>query len=163
MRHLGEQLDPEVLRDVVSQFFEIAGHEIRGHGGSVEQFSGDAAVGVFGMTASHEDDAERAVRAALAIVRALDPLQAAVRERHHVTVDVHIGIETGEVVSGDPFAGGTAVTGDALNVVARLEKSAAPGRYDSEVSVTKAFRRQFGTSPGAYRRNKALSPITVGG
>ena len=125
---LGEQLDPEVLRDVVSQFFEIAGHEIRGHGGSVEQFSGDAAVGVFGMTASHEDDAERAVRAAFAIVRGLDPLQAAVRERHRVTVDVHIGIETGEVVSGDPFAGGTAVTGDALNVAARLEKSAAPGQ-----------------------------------
>ena len=125
---LGEQLDPEVLRDVVSQFFEIAGREIRGHGGSVEQFSGDAAVGVFGMTASHEDDAERAVRAAFAILRALEPLEAAVRDRHRVTVDAHIGIETGEVVSGDPFAGGTAVTGDALNVAARLEKSAAPGQ-----------------------------------
>jgi len=125
---LGEQLDPEVLRDVVSQFFEIAGHEIHRHGGSVEQFSGDAAVGVFGMTASHEDDAERAIRTALAIVRAVEPLQVAVRDRHHVTVDVHIGIESGEVVSGDPFAGGTAVTGDALNVAARLEKSAAPGQ-----------------------------------
>ena len=125
---LGEQLDPEVLRDVVSQFFEIAGQEIRHHGGTVEQFSGDAAVGVFGMTASHEDDAERAVRTAFAILRGLDPLQKAVRERHRVTVDVHIGIEMGEVVSGDPFAGGTAVTGDALNVAARLEKAAAPGQ-----------------------------------
>jgi class 3 adenylate cyclase/tetratricopeptide (TPR) repeat protein len=125
---LGEQLDPEVLRNVVSQFFEIAGQEIRRHGGSVEQFSGDAAVGVFGMTVSHEDDAERAVRTALAIVKGLQPLQAAVRERHRVTIDVHIGIESGEVVSGDPFAGGTAVTGDALNVAARLEKSAAPGQ-----------------------------------
>jgi class 3 adenylate cyclase/tetratricopeptide (TPR) repeat protein len=125
---LGEQLDPEVLRDVVSQFFEIAGREIRRHGGTVEQFSGDAAVGVFGMTASHEDDAERAVRAAFAIIRALEPLQAAVRDRHRVTVDVHVGIETGEAVGGDPFAGGTAVTGDALNIAARLEKSAAPGQ-----------------------------------
>jgi class 3 adenylate cyclase len=52
---LGEQLDPEVLRDVVTQFFEIAGREIRRHGGTVEQFSGDAAVGVFGLTTSHED------------------------------------------------------------------------------------------------------------
>jgi len=125
---LGERLDPEVMRDVVSQFFEIAGREIRRHGGTVEQFSGDAAVGVFGLTSSHEDDAERAVRSAFAIVKALAPLRAAVREQHNVDVDVHVGIEAGEAVSGDPFAGGTAVTGDALNVAARLEKSAAPGQ-----------------------------------
>jgi class 3 adenylate cyclase/tetratricopeptide (TPR) repeat protein len=125
---LGEQLDPEVMREVVTQFFEIAGREIRRHGGTVEQFSGDAAVGVFGLTSSHEDDAERAVRTAFAIVKALAPLRAAVREQHKVSVDVHVGIEAGEAVSGDPFAGGTAVTGDALNVAARLEKSAAPGQ-----------------------------------
>jgi class 3 adenylate cyclase/tetratricopeptide (TPR) repeat protein len=125
---LGEQLDPEVLRDVVTQFFEVVGREIRHHGGAVEQFSGDAAVGVFGLTSSHEDDAERAVRTAFAIVKALEPLRAAAREQHKVNVDVHVGIETGEAVSGDPFAGGTAVTGDALNVAARLEKSAAPGQ-----------------------------------
>jgi class 3 adenylate cyclase len=63
---LGEQLDAEVLRNVVSEFFEIAGREIRGHGGSVEQFSGDAAVGIFGLTSSHEDDGERAVRTGMA-------------------------------------------------------------------------------------------------
>jgi class 3 adenylate cyclase/tetratricopeptide (TPR) repeat protein len=125
---LGEQLDAEILRAVVSEFFEIAGREIRGHGGSVEQFSGDAAVGIFGLTSSHEDDAERAVRTAMAIVKAIGSLQAAVREQHRVGLDVHIGIESGEAVSGDPFAGGTSVTGDALNVAARLEKSAAPGQ-----------------------------------
>ena len=125
---LGEQLDPEVLREVVSEFFEIAGREIRRHGGTVEQFSGDAAVGVFGLTSSHEDDAERAVRTAMAIVEALQSLRATVREQHNVDVDVHVGIEAGEAVSGDPFAGGTAVTGDALNVAARLEKFAAPGQ-----------------------------------
>jgi class 3 adenylate cyclase/tetratricopeptide (TPR) repeat protein len=125
---LGEQLDAEILRNVVSEFFEIAGREIRGHGGSVEQFSGDAAVGIFGLTSSHEDDAERAVRTAMAIVKAIEPLQAAVHEQHRVGLDVHIGIESGEAVSGDPFAGGTSVTGDALNVAARLEKSAAPGQ-----------------------------------
>lgn len=125
---LGEQLDPEILRGMVSSFFEIAGREIRSHGGTVEQFSGDAVVGVFGLTSSHEDDAERAVRTAFAIVKALDPLRSAVREQHKVALDVHIGIESGEAVSGDPFAGGTSVTGDALNVAARLEKSAAPGQ-----------------------------------
>jgi class 3 adenylate cyclase/tetratricopeptide (TPR) repeat protein len=125
---LGEQLDPEILRTLVSEFFEIAGREIRGHGGTVEQFSGDAAVGVFGLTSSHEDDAERAVRTALAIVKALEPLRATVHGQHRVALDVHIGIESGEAVSGDPFAGGTSVTGDALNVAARLEKSAAPGQ-----------------------------------
>lgn len=124
---LGEQLDPEVLRGVVSRFFEIAGREIRSHGGTIEQFSGDAAVGIFGLTTSHEDDPERAVRTAFAIVRALEPLWTTVREQHKVGLDVHIGIESGEAVSGDPFAGGTSVTGDALNVAARLEKSAAPG------------------------------------
>ena len=125
---LGEQLDAEILRNVVSEFFEIAGREIRGHGGSVEQFSGDAAVGIFGLTSSHEDDGERAVRTAMAIVKAIEPLQAAVRDQHRVGLDVHIGIESGEAVGGDPFAGGTSVTGDALNVAARLEKSAAPGQ-----------------------------------
>jgi class 3 adenylate cyclase/tetratricopeptide (TPR) repeat protein len=125
---LGEQLDPEILRGVVSRFFEIAGREIRSRGGTVEQFSGDAAVGIFGLTFSHEDDAERAVRTAFAIVKALEPVRTAVREQHKVALDVHIGIESGEAVSGDPFAGGTSVTGDALNVAARLEKSAAPGQ-----------------------------------
>lgn len=95
---LGEQLDAEILRNVVSEFFEIAGREIRSHGGTVEQFSGDAAVGVFGLTSSHEDDAERAVRTAMAIVKAIEPLQAAVRDQHRVGLDVHIGIEPGEAV-----------------------------------------------------------------
>jgi class 3 adenylate cyclase/tetratricopeptide (TPR) repeat protein len=125
---LGEQLDPEVLRNFVSEFFEIAGREIRGHGGTVEQFSGDAAVGVFGLTSSHEDDPERAVRTAFAIQIALQPLRALVQEQHNVSLDLHIGIESGEAVSGDPFAGGTSVTGDALNVAARLEKAAGPGQ-----------------------------------
>jgi class 3 adenylate cyclase/tetratricopeptide (TPR) repeat protein len=125
---LAEQLDPEIVRRIVGEFFQIAGHEIRAHGGAVEQFSGDAAVGVFGMTSSHEDDAERAVRTAFAIVKAMEPLRSLARKQHNVTFDVHIGIESGEAIGGDPYAGGTSVTGDALNVAARLEKSAAPGQ-----------------------------------
>ncbi|HYM50005.1 MAG TPA: AAA family ATPase [Candidatus Limnocylindrales bacterium] len=147
---LGDRLDPEVLRTYVSEFFEIAGREIRSHGGTVEQFSGDAAVGVFGLASAHEDDPERAVRTAFAIQQALTPLRALVAEQHHVTLDVHVGIESGEVVSGDPFAGGTSVTGDALNVAARLQKASAPG--------------QILVGPGVYAATKhAVEYEPVGG
>src|SRR5574337_1216734 len=66
--------DPEVVRRRVSQYFELASHSIQSHGGTVEKFAGDAVMAAFGVPQGHEDDAERAVRSALAIVEGVQGL-----------------------------------------------------------------------------------------
>ena len=124
---LGESLDPEVVRGVVGDFFELARREIERRGGAVEKFSGDAVMAIFGLPQAHEDDPERAVRAAVAIRDGLGVVAAQARERHGIDVRARIGIESGEVVVGDPFGGATMATGDAMNLAARLEQQAEPG------------------------------------
>jgi class 3 adenylate cyclase len=96
---LGERLDPEVMRGLVAQFFAIVSHEVTARGGTVERFSGDAVLGIFGLAISHEDDAERAVRAAVAVRDGLSTLRLDARSRHEVELDARFGIETGEVVA----------------------------------------------------------------
>ncbi len=124
---LGERLDPEVMRSIVGHFFEVATEIVRRNGGNVEKFAGDSVLALFGLTVSHEDDAERAVRAGLLIRDGIPPLAADAGERHGISVQVRIGAESGEVVVGDPFGGATMATGDVLNVAARLEQAAEPG------------------------------------
>jgi class 3 adenylate cyclase/tetratricopeptide (TPR) repeat protein len=124
---LGESLDPEVVRGVVGDFFDLARTEIQRRGGAVEKFSGDAVMAIFGLPQAHEDDPERAVRAAVAIRDGLGAVATQARERHGIDVRARIGIESGEVVVGDPFGGATMATGDAMNLAARLEQQAEPG------------------------------------
>ena len=123
---MGERLDPEVVRGLVGGFFELATREIEARGGTVEKFSGDAVMAVFGVPQAHEDDPERAVRAALAIRDGLLSLAAEANERQGISLQARIGIESGEVVVGDPFGGATMATGDAMNMAARLEQQAEP-------------------------------------
>jgi class 3 adenylate cyclase len=111
---LGERLDPEALRNVMSRYFEVARVILERHGATVEKFIGDAVMAVFGVPAVHEDDALRAARAALELRRDVAELG----------IELRIGINTGEVVAAE---GETLVTGDAVNVAARLEQAAAPG------------------------------------
>ncbi len=108
---LSERLDPEAMRIVMSSYFEVARAAIERHGGTVEKFIGDAVMAVFGVPVVREDDALRAVRAAEEL-------------RDGVEIDVRIGVNTGEVVTA---TGDTLVTGDAVNVAARLEQAAEPG------------------------------------
>ena len=124
---LGERLDPEVVRGMVGRFFELATLEIERRGGTVEKFSGDAVMAIFGVPLAHEDDPERAVRAAVAIRDGVAAIAADTRVRHGVALQARIGIESGEVVVGDPFGGATMATGDAMNTAARLEQGAEPG------------------------------------
>jgi class 3 adenylate cyclase/tetratricopeptide (TPR) repeat protein len=109
---LGESLDPEALRRVMSRYFEQARAILERHGGTVEKFIGDAVMAVFGVPVTHEDDALRAARAAVELRDA------------DLGVVLRIGVNTGEVVAAE---GETLVTGDAVNVAARLEQAAAPG------------------------------------
>jgi class 3 adenylate cyclase/tetratricopeptide (TPR) repeat protein len=124
---LGEQLDPESMRHVMSRFFEEMKAVLERHGGTVEKFIGDAVMAVFGIPSVHEDDALRAVRAAAEMRDALATLNKELERDRGVTIASRIGVNTGEVVAGDPTTGQALVTGDAVNVAARLEQAAAPG------------------------------------
>jgi class 3 adenylate cyclase/tetratricopeptide (TPR) repeat protein len=124
---LGERLDPESLRDVQSRYFEAMRRAIERHGGTVEKYIGDAVMAVFGIPQLHEDDALRAVRAAVEMREGLAALNEELGRDRGVTLEVRIGVNTGEVVAGDPTAGQALVTGDAVNVAARLEQHTAPG------------------------------------
>jgi len=108
---LGERVDPEALRAIMGRYFDVARAAIERHGGTVEKFIGDAVMAVFGIPVVHEDDALRAVRAALEV-------------RDAVEIDIRIGVNTGEVVTS---GADTLATGDAVNVAARLEQAAGTG------------------------------------
>ena len=125
---LGTQLDPEPLRRVMSRYFETIAEALERHGGTVEKFIGDAVMAVFGIPAVHEDDALRAVRAVADVRVALDELNGELGRERGIRLEVRTGVNTGEVVAGDPATGRTLVTGDAVNVAARLEQAAEPGQ-----------------------------------
>jgi class 3 adenylate cyclase/tetratricopeptide (TPR) repeat protein len=121
---IGERLDSESLRAVMSRYFDAMQAELEQHGGTVEKFIGDAVMAVFGLPHLHEDDAVRAVRAAAGMQSALAELNGELETRFGVTLHNRTGVNTGEVVAGDPTAGQRLVTGDAVNVAARLEQAA---------------------------------------
>jgi class 3 adenylate cyclase len=112
---LGESTDPEALRARLRRYFQDLRAILERHGGSVEKFAGDAVMAVFGIPVAHEDDALRAVRAAAEMRDAI--------VAHGL--EARIGVNTGEVVVGGESE--TLVTGDAVNVAARLEQAAASG------------------------------------
>jgi len=124
---LGEQLDPESMRQVMSRYFGEATHIIERHGGTLEKFVGDAIMAAFGIPVLHEDDALRAVRAAAQMRDALVILNGEFERDWGVRIQVRTGVNTGEVVAGDIAGGSTFATGDTVNVAARLEQAAPPG------------------------------------
>jgi class 3 adenylate cyclase/tetratricopeptide (TPR) repeat protein len=124
---LGERLDPESVRVVMTLFFRTMRGALERHGGTVEKFIGDAVMAVFGVPLLHEDDAIRAVRAAQAMREELTTLNVDLQARFGVQVQTRTGVNTGEVVVGDAAAGEALVVGDAVNVAARLEQNAGVG------------------------------------
>jgi len=122
---LGERLDPEALRRVMSRYFDAMRAILERHGGTVEKFIGDAVMAVFGVPVVHEDDALRAVRAAAEMREALAGLNEELVRDHGITISNRTGVNTGDVVAGTGDQ--TIVTGDAVNTAARLEQAAAPG------------------------------------
>ncbi len=124
---LGEATDPETTRRVMSRYAQTMTEIVTAHGGTVERFRGDEVMAVFGVPVIHEDDALRAVRAGMEMQRALAELNAELRATWGVELACRIGINTGEVIAGDPGTGDTFVTGDAVNLGKRLETAAQPG------------------------------------
>jgi class 3 adenylate cyclase/tetratricopeptide (TPR) repeat protein len=124
---LGERLDPEALRSIMGRYFDRMRAVVERHGGTVEKFIGDAVMAVFGIPRVHEDDALRAVRAAAEMRDALSGLNRDLERERGVAIQMRTGVNTGEVVAGDPEDGQALVTGDAVNTAARLQQAAGPG------------------------------------
>jgi class 3 adenylate cyclase/tetratricopeptide (TPR) repeat protein len=121
---LSEERDPESVRRVMARYFAQARSVLERHGGTVEKFIGDAVMAVFGIPTLHEDDALRAVRAAAELRERLEDLNVELERDWGIRLETRTAVNTGEVVTGRAE---TLVTGDAVNVAARLEQVAAPG------------------------------------
>jgi class 3 adenylate cyclase/tetratricopeptide (TPR) repeat protein len=132
---LGERLDPERYRELLTRWYEAVREPIERHGGTIEKFIGDAVMAVFGVPLAREDDALRAVRAAVEIRASVARLNEALAGPRHPNLEVRIGVNTGEVATGT--AETTLVSGDAVNTAKRLEQ-AAP---DGDIFVGPATRR----------------------
>lgn len=152
---LGESLDAEALRYVTGRYFETMRRAAERHEGTVEKFIGDAVVAIFGMPRVREDDALRAVRAAADMRASLTTLNDELQRDLAVALQIRIGVNTGEVITGERRAGGSAATGDAVNVAARLQQAAAPGEVLIGDSTLRLVRDQVKAEP--------VEPLTVKG
>jgi predicted ATPase/class 3 adenylate cyclase len=134
---LGQQLDPEVFRRLQVRHFEAMRDVIARHGGIVEKYIGDAIMAVFGVPVLHEDDALRAVRAASEMREALAALNDEGEALWGVRVSARVGVNTGEVIAGDPSQGYLFVTGKAVSLAKRLEEVAKT----SEILISETTHR----------------------
>jgi class 3 adenylate cyclase len=133
---LGASQDPERTRAMLDRFYDAMAAEVERSGGTVEKFAGDAVMAAFGAPAAHEDHAERALHAALAMRHRL-------AELFGDELALRIGVNTGEVVVGRPREGSSFVTGDAVNVAARLEQAAEAGEILAGERTVAAARGAF--------------------
>jgi class 3 adenylate cyclase/tetratricopeptide (TPR) repeat protein len=149
---IAERMDPEAVKTLVDGALHRLGEEVARYGGTVDKYIGDNVMALFGAPVAHEDDAERAVRAALGMQAAMSEINGRLPEEVHF--DLRVGINTGEVLAG---AVGRAYTvmGDTVNVAARLQSAARP----SSVTVGESTMRATG---GAVRY-EALEPLALRG
>jgi class 3 adenylate cyclase len=124
---LGERHEPEAVRRIMARYWQTVAEVCERHGGTVEKFIGDAVMAVFGIPAVKEDHAIRALRAAVELLEALAALNDDLEREWGVRLETRTGVNSGQVVAGDPAGGQALVTGDAVNVAARLEQTAKPG------------------------------------
>ena len=145
---LGEQHDPEVLRPILDRYFTEMRVAVERHGGLVQKFIGDAVADVFGLPAAHEDDALRAVRAAVDMQASM----ATLNESSAIPLACRIGVTTGEVlVPGDDKP----IIGDTMNTASRLQSSAEPGGVLIGESTFRLVRDAVATEP--------VEPLTLKG
>ncbi len=127
---LADRLDPEDMRAILAGYFNLMTEQIRRHGGTVEKYIGDAVMAVFGAPVAHEDDPDRAIRAALDMQAALNNFNTLrlARDSSATRLQMRLGINTGEVAApGAQFQRQDfLITGDAVNVAARLQQVANP-------------------------------------
>jgi class 3 adenylate cyclase len=146
---LGEELDPEAFRNILRHYFEAITAIVERHGGTVQKYAGDAVLAVFGIPRVEEDDALRAVRAAVEI---RDTLPSIVNSAGGAPLAFRIGINTGLVVTD---IGKSLALGDAVNVASRLEQAAAPGEILIGAETLRMVRNAVEVLP--------LEPLSVKG
>ncbi|HEY8807827.1 MAG TPA: adenylate/guanylate cyclase domain-containing protein [Candidatus Limnocylindria bacterium] len=120
---MGAANDAEIVRRTLGATFDRARDILTAHGGTVEKFIGDAVMAVFGVPTAHDDDADRAVRAAFALRDAVAELNRGAS----IALEVRIGIDSGEAVAGSGEGAQFLVTGNVVNAAARLQSAASPG------------------------------------
>lgn len=141
---LAQQLDPEDINAVMDGALARFADLVRAHGGQVLQYAGDSMLAVFGTPVSHEDDAERAVRAGLAILAEGREQAAAVLARHgHEGFNVRVGIDTGGVLLGGGVDGDNSIRGLTVNTAARMEQTAPPGALRISQGTFRQVRGRF--------------------
>ncbi len=146
---LAERMDPEALRQIMDTYFAACGAAIADHGGVVEKFIGDAILAVFGATVAREDDAVRAVRAAVTALGALRDLSAELMASYQVSLEARCGICTGDVVVTLLATGDFRVIGDAVNTASRLQNAAPPGGILLDAATAAMARSQVAIEPVA--------------
>jgi class 3 adenylate cyclase/tetratricopeptide (TPR) repeat protein len=152
---VAERMDPEEVKSFVDRALQRLGQEVDRFGGSVDKYIGDNVMAVFGAPIAHEDDAERAVRAALGMQAAMAEINAGfVGAAQGVNLALRVGINTGEVVAG-AVGDGYTVIGDTVNVAARLQTASQPGSVTVGERTFRATREAI-----AYRH---LEPLTLKG
>jgi class 3 adenylate cyclase/tetratricopeptide (TPR) repeat protein len=137
---LGERFEPETVRRIMARYWQTVTQACERHGGTVEKFIGDAVMAVFGIPTAKEDHAIRALRAAVELREALEGLNEELEREWGVRLETRTGVNSGEVIAGDPAGGQALVTGDAVNVAARLEQTAGP----SEILIGDSTRALAG-------------------
>jgi class 3 adenylate cyclase/tetratricopeptide (TPR) repeat protein len=121
---LAERIDPEALQLVMSRYIAEMRQIIVRHGGTIEKLMGDAIMVIFGVPVIHEDDAARAAQCALEMHSVLETLNEEIEARWGERLQIHIGLNTGEVMVGPGDDGQTMTYGDAVNVAKRLQEAA---------------------------------------
>ena len=123
---VAERMDPEAVKGLVERCLRRLGDEVERYGGTVDKYIGDNVMAIFGAPVAHEDDAERAVRAALGMQDAMTDINTGLDETHGVTFALRVGVNTGEVLAG-ALGRDYTVIGDTVNVAARLQTAGRPG------------------------------------
>ena len=151
---LSEGRDPEEVRELLSRYFDAAREQIRRYGGTVEKFIGDAVMAVWGAPTAHEDDAERAVRAALEVVDAVRLLAPGLEAR--------AGVLTGEAAVTVGATNQGMVAGDLVNTASRLQSVAPPGVVLVGESTKRATESSIAYEPGGDHTVKGkTAPVTA--
>src|SRR5215471_7181589 len=162
---LGERLDPEDVRALQNDLFREMSDAIERFEGFVEKYVGDAVMGVFGAPVAHEDDPERALRAALLMLERIDVLSERWTRRIGSPLALHIGVNTGHVVAGQIGSGAGAayaVTGDAVNTAARLQSTAESGQILASRSTYALTQHVFDFEGlGEVRLKGKTEPVAI--
>ena len=143
---LGERLDAELLRKVLDRYFHAMRAAIQHHGGTVEKFIGDAVVGAFGVPEAHEDDALRAVRAALEMREAAAELDGEIDDPD-IRILVRIAIDCGEAFADEAAAIQGRIAADVFNTAARLQSAAEPGDVLVSAAAERMLRGRVDLAP----------------